>query len=151
MSTHFSCPVPKRQCVQHRRARTLVFAVCSLSRQSSLTKLRFLHLHLSLNRGGCWGTTDDFTTSFLHFSLLFTALWDLVNSRPIHPLMLSSHLFSVCLLLFFTVPCKMVLARPDEQETFPYHFSLHLFTMVGRSSCGLNTSWLSQVPLLSLE
>ena len=25
--------------------------------------------HLSLNREGRWGTTDDFTTSFLHFSL----------------------------------------------------------------------------------
>ena len=25
------------------------------------------HHHLSLNREGRWGTTDDFTTSFLHF------------------------------------------------------------------------------------
>ena len=36
-----------------------------------------LHLHLSLNHRGCWGTTDDFTTSVLHFSLFSTALWDL--------------------------------------------------------------------------
>ena len=28
----------------------------------------------------------------------------------------------------------MVLARPDERETSPYHFSLRLFTMVMRSS-----------------
>ena len=41
-----------------------------------------------------------------------------------------------CLLPPFTVPCKMVLARPDERETCPYHFSLLLFTMVSRSSCG---------------
>ena len=25
------------------------------------------HYHQSLNREGCWGTTDDFATSFLHF------------------------------------------------------------------------------------
>ena len=28
--------------------------------------------HLSLNREGLWGTTDDFATSFLYFSLFFT-------------------------------------------------------------------------------
>ena len=27
----------------------------------------YLHFHLSPNREGGWGTTDDFTTSFLHF------------------------------------------------------------------------------------
>ena len=31
--------------------------------------------------------------SFLHFSLFSTALWDLMNPRPVHSLMLSSHLF----------------------------------------------------------
>ena len=75
------------------------------------------HHHLSLNREGRLGTTDDFTTSFLHFSLFSTALWDLANSRPVHSLM--SHLFLClpCLLPPFTVPCKMVLARSDERET----------------------------------
>ena len=73
----------------------------------------------SLNREGRLGTTDDFATSFLHLSLFSTALWDLVNSRPVHSLMLSSHLFLClpCLLPLFTVPCKMVSARPDEWET----------------------------------
>ena len=47
------------------------------------------HHHLSLNREGRWGTTDDFATSFLHFSLFSTAFWDLANSRPVHSLMLS--------------------------------------------------------------
>ena len=77
------------------------------------------HHHQSLNREGRWGTTDDFATSFLHFSLFSTALWDLPNSRPVHSLMLSSHLFLCppCLLPPFTVPCKMVFARPDERET----------------------------------
>ena len=50
------------------------------------------HYHLSLTREGRWGTTDDFTTSFLQFSLFSTALWDLANSRLVHSLMLSSHL-----------------------------------------------------------
>ena len=33
---------------------------------------------------------------FFHFPLFSTALWDLPNSRPVHSLMLSSHLF-LCL------------------------------------------------------
>ena len=67
-----------------------------------------LSSHLSLNLEGRWGTADDFATSFFHFSLFSTALWDLVNSRPVHSLMLSSHLFLClpCLLPPFTVPCK---------------------------------------------
>ena len=35
-----------------------------------------LYLHLLLDHGGHWGTTDIVTTSFLHFSLFFSALWD---------------------------------------------------------------------------
>ena len=102
------------------------------------------HHHQPLNPKGRWGTTDDFATSFLHFSLFSTALWDLPNSRPVHSLMLSSHLFLClpCLLSLFTVPCKMILARPDERETWPYHCSLHLFTMVRRSSCGPIACWI---------
>ena len=75
--------------------------------------------HQSLNRESRWGTTDDFATSFLHFPLFSTALWDVANSSPVYSLMLSSHLFLCppCLLPPFTVPCKMVLARPDERET----------------------------------
>ena len=77
------------------------------------------HHRQSLNCEGRWGTTDDFAISFLHLSLFSTALWDLPSSRPVHSLMLSSHLFLCppCLLPPFTVPCKMVLARPDERET----------------------------------
>ena len=73
--------------------------------------------HLSLNREGRWGTTDDFTSIFLHFSLFSTALWDLANFWPVYSLMLCSHLFFCLPFLLppFTVPCKMVLARPDER------------------------------------
>ena len=102
------------------------------------------HHHQSLNREGRWGTTYDFATSFLHFSLFSTALWDLPNSRPVHSLMLFSHLFLCppCLLLPFTVPCKMVLARPDERETWPYHCSLRLFMIIRGSSCGPIACWI---------
>ena len=37
-------------------------------------KAPYIHFHPSLNRGGRWGTTDDFTTSFLHFSVLHCPL-----------------------------------------------------------------------------
>ena len=62
-------------------------------------------------------------------------------------LMLSSHLFLCpsCLLHPFTVPCKMVLARPNERETRPYHCSLRQFTIVRRSSCGLIACWKHQL------
>ena len=102
------------------------------------------HYHLFLNHEGRWGTTDDFATSFLHFSLFSTAFLDLPNSRPVHSLMLSSHLFLClpCLLPPFTVPCKMVLARPDERETLPYHCSLHLFMIVRRYLCGPIACWI---------
>ena len=81
---------------------------------------------------------------FLHFSLFSTALWDLANSRPVHSLMLSSHLFFClpCLLPPLTVPCKIVLARPDEWETCPYYCSLCLFTMVRRSLCCPIACWI---------
>ena len=99
------------------------------------------HHHLSPNRES-WGITDDFTTSFFHFSLFSTAPRDLVNSKPVHSLMLSSHLFlcPLCLLPPFTVPCK--LAIPDERETWPYHCSLRLFTLLRRSSCGPIACWI---------
>ena len=67
-----------------------------------LRQLHALHFHLNLflNRGGPWDITDDFTTSFLHFCLFSTALWDLANSRLVHSLMLSSN-------LFFCLPCLL--------------------------------------------
>ena len=60
-----------------------------------MTDIIIIH-HQPLNCEGRWGTTDDFATSFLHFSLFSTALRDLPNSRPVHSLTLSSHLF-LCL------------------------------------------------------
>ena len=128
LSTIYRCNLSTYQC-------GLSIDQCDLSHH---------HHHLSLNCKGHWGTTDDFTTSFLHFSLFSTAIWDLPNSRPVHSLMLSSHLFFClpCLLPPRTVPCKMVLARPGEWETRPYHCSLRLFTIVRSSSCGPIFCWI---------
>ena len=85
--------------------------------ESGTLPLSYQHHHLSLNREDRWGTTDDFATSFLHFSPFSTALWDLPNSRPVHSLMLSFHLFlRLPFLPPSTVPCKMVLARADESD-----------------------------------
>ena len=77
-------------------------------------------------------------------SMFSTALWDLANARPVHSLMLSSHLFLClpCLLPSFTVPCKILLARPDERQTWPYHCSLRLFTMARKLSCGPTACWI---------
>ena len=60
--------------------------ICAIQEPSII----IIIINLSLNGEGRWGTKDDFATSFLHFSLFFTALWDLANSRPVYYLMLSS-------------------------------------------------------------
>ena len=66
-----------------------------------------------------------------NWSACNTLLWDLTN--------LFSHL--PCLLLLFTVPCNVVLTKPDKWETCPYHCSLHLFMMVRSSSFGPIACW----------
>ena len=69
-----------------------------------------LHLHLSLNRWvvGAPQMTSQPISSIILFS---TVLWDLANSRSVHSLMLSSHLFFfvffVCI-VFFPLPLCLV-------------------------------------------
>ena len=94
--------------------------------------------YLSRSLADRWGTTLDFTTSFLHSSRFSAFRSMMSHSRPVHSLMLSSHLFR-CLPLRlppWTVSCRIVLASPDDRVTCPYHFSLRLFTVVKRSSYG---------------
>ena len=124
--------------------RTLVFTSFLTHYHHHCNHHHHHHHHLSLNSEGRWGTTDDFATSFLHFSLFSAALWDLANSRPVHSLMLSAHFFLCppCLLPPFTVPCKMVLARPDEGRHDHITVALRLFTIVSRSSCGSIACWI---------
>ena len=49
--------------------------------------------------------TDVFTTNFVHFSLFSITPWDLANCSPVHPLMLSSHLFFLSALPSFFFHC----------------------------------------------
>ena len=86
--------------------------------------------------------TSQPVPSIFHCSPMPSETWQTPGLS--HSLTLSSNLFFClpCFLPPFTVPCKMVLARPDEQDTCLYHCSLHLFTMVRRSSCGLIISWI---------
>ena len=59
-----------------------------------------------------------------------------LKACPFRDVVFSPLLCRPCLLSSSTVPCKMILDRPDEQETCPYHFGLRLFTIVRSSSCG---------------
>ena len=72
------------------------------------------------------GTTDEFATTPFHLDLFSAALVELAKSIPVHYLILSSHLF-FCLPLFlfpFTVPCRIVFAKPEDLETWPNHLNI---------------------------
>ena len=82
------------------------------------------------------GTTDEFATTPFHLDLFSAALVELAKSIPVHSLILSSHLF-FCLPLFlfpFTVPCRIVFAKPEDLETWPNHLSFRFLTRVRSSS-----------------
>ena len=67
---------------------TILLKACSVQEGWPLQQVTSLHLCLSLNLRGRWGTTDDFTTSFLYFSLFSTALWDWANTRLVQEIKL---------------------------------------------------------------
>ena len=99
----------------------------------------YLHLHLSCSLADYCGTTVDSTTNFLHSSPFSAFSSMMFHSRPVHSLILSSNRF-LCLHLRLppcSVLCRILLAGPDNRMTWLYHFSLHLFTEVRRSSYGL--------------
>ena len=79
-----------------------------------------------------WGATDDLATRLSVFLMAVPSV------MPVHSGMLSSHLF-FCLPLLrppCIVPCRIVLASPEDLVMYPYHFSLRLFTVVKRFSWG---------------
>ena len=93
---------------------------------------------------GCRGTTDEFATIPFHLDLFSAALVELAKSIPVHSLILSSHLF-FCLPLFlfpFTVPCRIVFAKPEDLETWPNHLSFHFLTRVRSSSYSPMAAWI---------
>ena len=90
------------------------------------------------------GTTDEFATIPFHLDLFSAALVELAKSIPVHSLTLSSHLF-FCLPLFlfpFTVPCRIVFAKPEDLETWPNHLSFRFLTRVRSSSYSPMAAWI---------
>ena len=86
-------------------------------------------LFYPITLGGRRGTIDEFATIPFHLDLFSAALVELAKSIPVHSLILSSHLF-FCLPLFlfpFTVPCRIVFAKPEDLETWPNHLSFRFF------------------------
>ena len=84
-----------------------------------------------------WGATDVATLS-PQFILLSASLTAWQNFNPVHSAMLFSRRFFCRPLLLppCTVPCKIVLASPDDLDTCPNHFNLRFFTVVKISSQG---------------
>ena len=90
------------------------------------------------------GTTDEFATIPFHLDLFSAALVELAKSIPVHSLILSSHFF-FCLPLFllpFTVPCRVVFAKPEDLETWPNLLSFRLLTRVRSSSYSPMAAWI---------
>ena len=97
-------------------------------------------LFYPITLGGRRGTTDEFATIPFHLDLFSAALVELAKSIPVHSLILSSHRF-FCLPLFlfpFTVPCRIVFAKPEDLETWPNHLSFRFLTSVRSSSLYYN-------------
>ena len=72
------------------------------------------------------------------------ALVELAKSIPVHSLILSSHLFS-CLPLFlcpFSVPCRIVVAKPKDLETWSNHLSFRFLTRVRSLSYSPVAAWI---------
>ena len=97
------------------------------------------HHHLFLNHRGGWGTTNDFTTSFLYFTLFSTAMrwW---TPGPSIPWCYFRPSFSVCLVFF---PLSLCLARwfwPDLMNERHVHTTSVCVSL--QWSGGLRVVWL---------
>ena len=80
--------------------------------------------------------TTEFATIPYYLVLFSAALVELAKSIPVHSLILFSHLF-FCLPLFlfpFTMPCRIVFAKPEDLEPWPNHLSFRFLTRVRSSS-----------------
>ena len=104
----------------------------------------FYFLFYPITLEGRRGTADEFATIPFHLDLFSAALVELAKSIPVHSLILSSHLF-FCLPLFlfpFTVPCRIVFAKPEDLETWPNHHSFRFLTRVRSSSYSPMAAWI---------
>ena len=100
-------------------------SLISHSSKVMLEVILYYILFYPITLEGRRGTTDEFATIPFHFVLFSAALVELAKSIPVHSLILSSHLF-FCPSLFlfpFTVPCRIVFAKPEDLETWPNHLN----------------------------
>ena len=119
--------------------------------KTALYILRYSWFHTShsilfypITLEGRRGTTDEFATTTFHLDLFSAALVELAKFIPVHSFILSSHLF-FCLPLFlfpFTVPCRIVFAKPEDLETWPNHLSFRFLTRVRSSSYSPMAAWI---------
>ena len=91
-----------------------------------------------MTSGGRRGAITDLLTTSRHPFRSFDTLRDSAARRQVQSLILSSHrfLWPPLLLPPLTVPCMIVFERPEDLETWPYHFSFLLLTVVSKSSYG---------------
>ena len=109
------------------------------------------HFDLSLNCEGRWGTTDDFTTSFLHFPLFSTAVWSRTSRPPglSIPWCCLPTSSSVCLVFY---PLLLCLARwfwPDLMNGRHDHTTavcISLWWSGGFVCCLWWADWSSRMP-----
>ena len=145
MSTRFTIASPSKRptvlrcvalfCLHWTRA-TITYSFCQCYILNSI-------LFYPITLEGRRGTTDEFATIPFHLVLFSVALVELVKSIPVHSLILSSHLFFY-LPLFpfpFTVPRRIVFAKPEDLEIWPDHPSFHFLTRVRSSSCSPVAAW----------
>ena len=115
-----------------------------LKQKKVILSLLYSNLFYPITLEGRRGTTDEFATIPFHLDLFSAALVELAKSIPAHSLILSSHLF-FCLPLFlfpFTVPCRIVFAKPEDLETWPIHLSFRFLTRVRSSSYSPMAAWI---------
>ena len=88
-----------------------------------------------MTSGGRRGAITDLLTTSRHPFRSFDTLRDSAARRQVKSLILSCHLFLWPPLLLppLTVPCMIVFERPEDLETWPYHFSFLLYITTNMS------------------
>ena len=111
---------------------------------ASKPNLDYCNLFYLITLEGRRGTTDEFVTFHFHLVLFSAALVEMAKPIPVHSLILSSHLF-LCLpllLIPFTVPCRVVFAKPENQKHGQNHLSFRFLIRVRSSSYSPMAAWI---------
>ena len=133
-----------KNCILEEQILSFLLAPPPPSLSLSLSLFYSIFLFYPITLEGRRGTTDEFATIPFHLDLFSAALVELAKSIPVHSLILSSHLF-FCLPLFlfpFTVPFRIVFAKPEDLETWPKHLSFRFLTRIRSSSYSPVAAWI---------